>query len=178
MGKQYKVLQDKDKDFIRKQKVFYIASSSVNEVNISPKGYDTIRVLNDNSVVFLDYPGSGNRTYTDAMHKGEFTLLFNAYEGKAMILRLFSHAEIVERKSEDFYHYLKMFNEKESLVRNFFIFNIYAVESSCGESVPFMEYKGERDSLKEWAAQMDDADKLESYVNKHHVPPNMKDIRE
>ena len=136
MGKQYKALKDKDKDFIEKQKVFYIASSSINEVNISPKGYDTLRVLTDNSVVFLDYPGSGNRTYTDTVNDGECTLLFNAYEGKAMILRLFCKAEVVERKSEDFYNYLGMFNEKEAIVRNFFIFKIYALESSCGESVP------------------------------------------
>ena len=73
MGKQYKALKDKDKDFIEKQKVFYIESSSINEVNISPKGYDTLRVLTDNSVVFLDYPGSGNRTYTDTVNDGEFT---------------------------------------------------------------------------------------------------------
>ena len=133
MGKQYKALKDKDKDFIEKQKVFYIASSSINEVNISPKGYDTLRVLTDNSVVFLDYPGSGNRTYSDAIADGEFTLLFNSFDEKAMILRAFCKTEVVENKSKDFYNYLELFGEKESSVRNFFIFKIYAVESSCGE---------------------------------------------
>lgn len=176
MGKQYKALKDKDKDFIKKQKVFYIASGSGHEVNLSPKGYDTIRILNDNAVVFLDYPGSGNRTFRDASNDGEFTLLFNAYEGKAMILRLFAQAEIVESKSEEFYRYLKLFNEKESVVRNFFVFKIYAVESSCGESVPFMEFKGERDSLREWAVKLDSNDKLKSYIDAHAVPPNMKNL--
>ncbi len=174
MGKQYKILKEKDKDFIKKQKIFYIASNSVQEVNISPKGYKTIRVLNDSSIVFLDYPGSGNRTYRDAKNNGEFTLLFNAYEGKAMILRLFAKAQIVEKNSEDFENYLKLFDEKKPLVRNFFIFNIYGVESSCGESVPYMEYKGERNSLKEWLVKMDESDKLEAYIDAHLVPPTMK----
>ena len=176
MGKQYEKLQEKDKEFIEKQKVFYMASSSGKEVNLSPKGYDTIRILDDHHVVFLDYPGSGNRSYNDSIHDGEFTLLFNAYEGKAMILRLFCKTQVVQRSSQDFATYLDMFDEKESVVRNFFVFTIYAIESSCGESVPFMEYKGERDSLRDWARKMDKNDKLESYIETHLVPPNMKEL--
>jgi|GEM_PF-6416734 len=37
MGKQYKSLNDKDIEFIKKQKLFYIASCSGQEVNLSPK---------------------------------------------------------------------------------------------------------------------------------------------
>lgn len=176
MGKQYKVLKDKDIEFIKEQKVFYIASSSGQEINLSPKGYDTIRVLNESSMVFLSYPGSGNRTYNDTMNDGEFTLLFNAYEGKAMILRLFCKAKVVGNNGEDFKKYLDIFGEKRSLVRNIFIFNIYAVESSCGESVPYMEYKGDRNSLRDWVIKMDDSEKLETYIESHIVPPNIKNI--
>lgn len=176
MGKQYKVLRDSDREFIEKQKLFYIASASTKEVNLSPKGYDTIQVLSENRLVFLDYPGSGNRTYTDTLNGGEFTLLFNAYEGKAMILRLFCKARLVENKSEDFYKYLELFNEKESLVRNFFIFDIYAIESSCGDGVPYMEYKGDRESLKNWMVKMDKSNKLKSYIQTHATPPNIKNL--
>ncbi|MBC8237219.1 MAG: pyridoxamine 5'-phosphate oxidase family protein [Helicobacteraceae bacterium] len=176
MGKQYKALRDKDKEFISQQKLFYIASASENEVNLSPKGYDTIQVLSENTLVFLDYPGSGNRTYRDAINDGEFTLLFNSFEEKAMILRLFCKARVVENESEDFYHYLEIFNEKESLVRNFFIFEIYALESSCGEGIPYMEYKGDRDSLKNWVVKMDETEKLETYKKAHSTPPNIKNL--
>ena len=176
MGKQYKVLKDKDKEFIRQQKLFYMASASVNEVNLSPKGYDTIRILSEDSLVFLDYPGSGNRTHRDTVNDGEFTLLFNAFEGKAMILRLFCKARVVEQKSKDYYTYLEMFSEKENLVRNFFIFDIYAIESSCGDSVPYMEYKGDRESLKSWMVKMDTSNKLESYIQTHRTPPNIKNL--
>lgn len=176
MGKQYKKLTDKDIEFIKEQKLFYLASASDGEVNLSPKGYDTIRVLDNNSLAFLNYPGSGNRTYSDATKNGEFTLVFNAFEGAAKILRLFCKAEITEDKSQDFYNYLELFDEKESLVRNIFKFNIYAVESSCGESVPYMDYKGDRKSLRNWVAKMDKNDKLQKYKEDHITPPNLQDL--
>jgi hypothetical protein len=176
MGKQYKILTSKDIEFIKQQKLFYIASSSGKEVNLSPKGYDTIRVLNNNSLIFLDYPGSRNRTYTDAINDGEFTLVFNSYDKKSMILRLFCKAKIIKYRSQDFYYYLKIFNEKESLVRNFFIFKIYGVELSCGDAIPYMEYKEDRNLLKSWMIKMDNRDKLEIYKKEHSIPPNIKNI--
>ena len=176
MGKQYKTLDDKDKEFIEKQKLFYIASSSGKEVNLSPKGYDTIRILGNDTIVFLDYPGSGNRTYTDTVNEGEFTLLFNSYEKKAMILRLFCKARVVVLDSKEFTQYLDLFKEQESLVRNFFVFKIYAIESSCGEGIPYMEYKSDRDTLKKWVIKMDASNKLKAYNKAHAVPPNLKKL--
>jgi hypothetical protein len=176
LGKQYKSLTTDDIEFIKEQKLFYIASCSGEEVNLSPKGYDSIRVLDNNNLVFLNYPGSGNRTYTDAVNCGEFTLLFNAFEGEAKILRLFCKANIIKPKSEAFYKYLELFKEKEALVRDFFEFYIYAVESSCGESVPIMKYKKERHQLKTWATEMDKKGKLEEYKEKHFTPPDLKNL--
>ena len=176
MGKQYKVLREKDINFINEQKLFYLASSSSGEVNLSPKGYDTLRVLSNDSLVFLHYPGSGNRTYRDALADGEFTLVFNSFTGKPMILRLFCKAKVIEDKSEEFYKYVDLFNENANIVRNFFKFEIYAVESSCGQSVPIMEYKEDRSSLRDWAIKMDKNKTLEKYNEDHLVPPNMKTI--
>ncbi|MCF6330455.1 MAG: hypothetical protein L3I99_02755 [Sulfurimonas sp.] len=176
MGKQYKTLKDNDIRFIKEQKIFYIASSSGQEVNLAPKGYDTIRVLNDNTLVFLNYPGSGNRTYRDALGDGEFTLVFNSYEKKPMILKIFCKAQIIEEKSSEFYNYLELFKEKESLVRNFFVLNIYAVETSCGHGIPHMEYKEDRELLRKWMHRLDENNELEKYKSDHFTPPNMKNI--
>lgn len=176
MGSQYKTLKDSDIEFIQKQKLFYLASSSGKEVNLSPKGYDSTRVLDNSTLVFMNYPGSGNRTYRDATNNGEFTLVFNAFEGKAKILRLFCKAVIVDAKSEKFAEYLKLFEEKESLVRDFFEFSIYAVESSCGESVPKMDYVEERKSLKNWVVKMDKNNKLQDYKANHITPPDLKSL--
>jgi len=176
VGKQYKTLTDKDVAFIKEQKLFYLSSSSGGEVNLSPKGYDSIRVLNNSTLVFMNYPGSGNRTYRDAVNDGEFTLLFNAYDGDAKILRLFCKATIIKGCSERFTEYLKKFSEKRILVRDFFEFKIYAVESSCGEAIPYMDYKGDRKSLKNWVKKMDKNDKLQEYKQNHFAPPNLQNL--
>ena len=176
MGKQFKSLREKDREFIKKQKLFYFASVSDAEVNLSPKGYDTIRVLDEKTLVFLDYPGSGNRTYRDIQNDGEFTLLFNAFEGKANILRLFCKARVVQKNTNEYGDFLALFGEEESLVRHFFLFDIYAVETSCGDSVPFMKYEGKRDSLLKWARKLDGAGTLQKYVEEHIVPPDIKNL--
>jgi len=176
MGKQYKTLTDDDIKFIKNQHLFYLASSSDAEVNLSPKGYDSIRIIDSSSLVFMNYPGSGNRTYRDAVNDGQFTLVFNSYEGDAKILRLFCKATIIKSCNEKFDRYLKIFDEQKNLVRDFFEFHIYAVESSCGEAIPYMEYKGERKSLKNWVKKMDKNDKLQEYKQNHFMPPNLEEL--
>lgn len=171
MGKQYKVLQQKDIDFIKQQKIFYLASSSGKEVNLSPKGYDSIRVLDQSTLLYMDYPGSGNRTYRDAMAEGEFTVMFNAFEGAANITKLFCKADPIVKDDERFKAYFTHFDVEESNVRQLFVFNIYAVETSCGDGVPYMTYEGERPNLKNWAKKMANNGKLEKYIKDHEVPP-------
>lgn len=176
MGKQYTTLTQDDMAFIKKQKLFYLASVSDKEVNLSPKGYDSIRVLNKSTLLFMSYPGSGNRTYRDATNDGKFTLVFNAFDGTAQILRLFCTAVVINPVHKDFSEYAKTFGLKESQVRDFFLFNIYAVESSCGMSVPLMEYKEDRNELRNWVKSMDKKDKLDEYKEKHFTPVNLENI--
>ncbi|UFH60232.1 pyridoxamine 5'-phosphate oxidase family protein [Sulfurovum mangrovi] len=176
MGKQYQKLEQRDIEFIKAQKIFYLASSSGKEVNLSPKGYDTMRVLDESSLLFASLPGSGNRTYRDALNDGEFTIVFNAFEGAPLILRLFCKAQIIQESDEHYESYLECFNLHKGIIRNLFLFHIYAVESSCGMSVPYMEYKNDREELKEWAVDMDRRDQLGEYNEKHFIPPDLSKL--
>ncbi len=176
MGKQYAKLKAKDVAFIEAQKLFFIASCSGREVNLSPKGYDVLRVLDAQTLLYLDYPGSGNRTYRDAINDGEFTLMFNAFEGKANITKLFCKAEHIGKEDRRFDTLIKHYDVNIDEVRQLFLFHIYAVETSCGDGVPFMEYKGDRPSLKEWAAKMSKSGKLEAYMKEHKVPPTLENL--
>ena len=176
MGKQYKALTSKDIEFIKEQKLFYIASCSGQEVNLSPKGYDSIRVLDALTLLYLDFPGSGNRTYRDAVGGGEFTLVFNAFEGHAKILRAFCKAEPIEKDDERFEGYLSHFDVNGSLIRQLFVFDIYAIESSCGDGVPYMKYEKERKSLRKWAKNMAEDGTLQNYMDEHKEPPSLKDL--
>lgn len=176
MGKQYKTLKNSDIDFIKQQKLFYIASCSGKEVNLSPKGYDSIKVIDDSTLAFVNLPGSGNRTYRDASNGGEFTIVFNAFEGVPNILRIFCKANIIGKEHGKYGEYLELFDIKESIIRDIFELKIYAVESSCGMSVPYYEYKGDRDDLRDWLYDADSKGKLEEKKEGWFTPPDLKTI--
>ncbi|WP_200762372.1 pyridoxamine 5'-phosphate oxidase family protein [Nitrosophilus alvini] len=176
MGKQYGSLKQKDVDFINAQKIFFLASCSLEEVNLSPKGYESIKVLDSNTLLYLDYPGSGNRTARDIENDGEITLMFCSFEGKPKILRAFCKGELIEKKDAQFSELLKHFDADESLTRRLIKFHIYAVETSCGFGVPLMKYIGRRSELENWAVKKRDTGELEKYIEEHKTPPNLKNL--
>jgi len=173
VGKQYKHLTDSNIHFIQEQKLFYLASSSHHEVNLSPRGYDCLYVLNPNTIYMIDYLGSGNRTARDINEDGQVTLLFNAFEGKAKILRCFCKGEVIEKQSDAFKVSSQYFKEDMNAIRQIFKFNIYAVESSCGMGVPIMQFKEERNEVREYALKMSDTGNFDQYVNDHKTPPDL-----
>ena len=177
MGSQYKSLTQEDISFIAEQKLFYMASASGQEVNLSPKGFDSIHILAPDRMLYLDYPGSGNRTARDIRADGEVTLVFNAFSGSAKILRLFCKGRLVEKSSSQFMTYLNHFSGvAPEHVRRIIILNIYAIESSCGMGVPKMEFIKERTGLKKWIESEIEKESLESYIQEHETPPNLSDI--
>ena len=51
-------------------------------VNVSPKGGDTFRVIDDNRVIWLNLTGSGNETAAHLAEQDRMTVMFCAFEGK------------------------------------------------------------------------------------------------
>lgn len=176
MGSQYKTLSSEDIQFIQNQHLFYMASASGKEVNLSPKGFDAIHVLDSAHLLYLDYPGSGNRTARDISNDGEITLVFNAFSGNAKILRLFCKGELVEKDNSRFESYFKYFDADVSHIRRIIQLNIYAVESSCGMGVPKMQFQKERSGLKKWIAARAQEGTLDTYITNHHTPPDLKSL--
>ena len=176
MGKQYKSLSEADINFIQEQKLFYISSCSKHEVNLSPKGYDCIHVINTTQLYMLDYLGSGNRTARDISENGELTLLFNAFENDPKILRCFCKGEIIGKNDNRFAEASSFFKEDKSAIRQIFKLNIYAVETSCGMGVPIMHYQEERSEVRDYALQMAKEGKFDAYAKAHEIPPELKEI--
>jgi hypothetical protein len=171
---QYKALSDEDRAFIEAAKLFFMASCSSHEVNLSPKGYDTLKIRDNSTFIFLDYPGSGNRTARDIGENGRVTLMWCAFEGAPKILRCFCEGELIERDDLEFDACLSYFRGVDpKSIRRFIRFGIQAVESSCGMSVPLMAYHNERDDLREWAEDMAADGCLEAYLQEHEVPPEL-----
>lgn len=151
MGKQYDTIPQQLRDFIQKQKIFFVATAgSEGRVNLSPKGMDSLRIIDANTVRWLNVTGSGNETAAHVLENQRMTIMFCAFEDKPMILRLYGNATMLQPKDTDWPQQIKNFPSLPGS-RQIFTLNIDLVQSSCGMSVPFFDYTEERDQLNHWA---------------------------
>ena len=85
----YENLEKDHIDFIEKQHMFFVATAPVEgRINLSPKGMDSLRVINESCVSWLNLTGSGNETAAHLYENGRITLMMCAFEGKPNILRI------------------------------------------------------------------------------------------
>jgi Pyridoxamine 5'-phosphate oxidase len=152
MSKLYNELDEKLIDFIKRQQMFFVASAPLSgegHVNVSPKGYDCFRIVNPRQVAYLDLGGSGIETVAHARENGRITIMFCAFEGPALILRLYGKATIMQFDHPSFAQELAKFPGFKR-ARNVVFIDIERIADSCGWGVPFYEFKGQRDQLQRW----------------------------
>ncbi|HAW27290.1 MAG TPA: pyridoxamine 5'-phosphate oxidase, partial [Planctomycetaceae bacterium] len=90
MGKQIPELEEQHIKFIAAQKLFFVGTATADSrINVSPKGMDSFRVLGPNRVIWLNMTGSGNETSAHVQTDGRMTVMFCAFTGKPLILRLY-----------------------------------------------------------------------------------------
>ncbi|MDF9798174.1 general stress protein 26 [Catalinimonas alkaloidigena] len=151
MGKKLEKITPALKAFIQKQKIFFVATAMAEgHVNLSPKGMDTFRVLDANRVMWLNLTGSGNETATHLIHDKRITVMFCAFEGKPLILRLYGTARVYHHRNQEWKEHIQLFAPHAGS-RQLIDIQVAMVQTSCGMAVPYMDYQGERESLKIWA---------------------------
>jgi hypothetical protein len=153
MGRLHDELTDDLIDWIERQHLFFVATAPADpegHVNLSPKGYDTFRVLDRTTVAYLDLTGSGVETVAHVRDNGRITVMFCAFEGPPRIVRLHGTAEVLRAGDEGYADLVGRFGEQRG-ARAVIVVSVQRVSSSCGFSVPFMDYVGERETLAEWA---------------------------
>lgn len=159
MGKVLDGLDDDLISWIEAQHVFFVASapSAGGHVNLSPKGYDSFRVLDRSTVAYLDLTGSGAETIAHTRDDGRLTIMFCAFEGPPQVLRLFgtgsSHVVGTARFDELASHFPDIPGRRAIVV-----LDVERVQTSCGYSIPFLGYQGERPTLEQWALRRSDED--------------------
>lgn len=137
-------LNDTLKAFVTRQRLFFVATADRGgRVNLSPKGMDTLRIDGDTRLRWLNLSGSGNETAAHVAATGRMTLMFCAFEGEAMILRLYGQARVVHPRSPDWEARATGFPALAGS-RQIFDLTIDLVQTSCGTGVPLMEYRGSR----------------------------------
>ena len=149
MSKLYDTIDDRLAAFIGKQKMFFVATAPSGDgghVNVSPKGYDSFRILGPNEVAYLDLGGSGIETLAHVRQNGRITFMFCAFEGAANILRLYGQAEAVSFDEPGFAEKAALFPDFQR-ARSIFTARITRIADSCGWGVPVYDFQGERDQL-------------------------------
>jgi len=153
MGKQFESIDAAHREFIAKQKIFFNASAAAEgRVNLSPRDTRLFRLV-DNTAVYLDLTGSGNETAAHLRANGRLTLMFCAFEGSPMILRLYGTGRVLRRGSAEYRSMLAQhFNNEEPLgTRQMIVLSVDLVQTSCGYNVPRFDYREDRDTLTRWA---------------------------
>ncbi|SFZ94555.1 Pyridoxamine 5'-phosphate oxidase [Flaviramulus basaltis] len=149
-------------DFIKNQKIFFVGTAAQDgRVNVSPKGHDTLHVLNANKLVWLNLTGSGNETAAHVLKNDRMTIMFCAFEGKPLILRVYGNAKIYHERDAKFHDYIKLFEENTGS-RQIIELEVDLVQTSCGYSIPFMDFKEERGQLNSWSKKQG-KEKIETY---------------
>ncbi len=150
MAKRYGEITEGLRRFIESQRLFFVATAPrEGRVNLSPKGLDSLRIMDSRRVVWLNLTGSGNETAAHLQESSRMTLMFVAFEGEPMILRLYGEARAVHRRDPEWGPLLSLF-PPFSGARQLIDMRVDLVQTSCGFGVPLFEYKGERETLLAW----------------------------
>jgi hypothetical protein len=171
MATQYPRIEAAQRRFIEQQRIFFTASAAAGgRVNLSPKDAASVRVLDENTAVYLDQTGSGNETSAHMLADGRLTFMFCAFEGPPMILRLYGRGRILRRGGADYARLLaEAFDGKEPVgARQIVVLDVDLVQTSCGYGVPAFDYAGERPSLLRWAEAKGD-EGLKAYRREKNV---------
>ncbi len=151
MSKQYDAIPNTLQTFIQTQKIYFVGTAGYEgRVNVSPKGMDSLRILDEHTVRWLNVTGSGNETAAHVLENQRMTLMFCAFDEKPMILRLYGHAKTVQPADPEWAQWADDFPPLPG-ARQIFELQVDLVQTSCGYGVPFFDYKEERTQLSQWA---------------------------
>ncbi len=154
MGKQFQTIEEKHREFILRQRIFFTGSAANgSRVNVSPKDGAALRIVNERAVAYLDQTGSGAETAAHLKADGRLTVMFCAFEGAPVILRLYGTGRSVMRGTAEYDGLLQSLfhGEEPPGARQIVWLDVELVQTSCGYGVPLFEYAGERPTLIRWA---------------------------
>jgi len=140
----WKKLSDRLIAFIEKQPMFFVATAGRDgRVNVSPKGMKTLKVVDENHINWLSLSGSGNETAAHVLENGRMTLMFCAFEGEALLLRVYGTANVLYPHDAAWESARADFPEIAG-TRQIYTLEIDLVQTSCGTGVPVMEFQRSR----------------------------------
>ena len=167
MSDKYEELSQELCKFIEEQKIFFVGTAaSIGNVNISPKGMDSLRIINNKKIIWLNVTGTGNESAAHVQINPRMTIMFCAFLGAPMILRLYGKAKAIHKGDIEWDDLYSKFNPLPG-ARQIFDFDIELVQSSCGYAVPYFDYKENRELLNNWADKKGDEGIKKYWIKKN-----------
>ena len=157
MGQLFDALSDRHRHFIAAQQMFFVGTATAaGRVSVSPKGTDSLRVLDAKRVVWVNLTGSGNESAAHVHCDPRMTLMFCAFAGDPLILRVYGQARVLHRKDAEWSALLALFPPQPG-ARQIFDLAVDSVQTSCGIGVPLYTWNGDRGMLGDWAQKKGEA---------------------
>ena len=150
MGRSYDEISSELAEWIRQQKLFFVGTAPLSEsgsINVSPKGYDTFRVLDSRNIAYLDLTGSGAETIAHLRENGRITFMWCSFEGPPRIVRIHGTGVVLPFDDPAYEEIFPGIPGARSII----VARATRISDSCGYSIPNMTFQGERSRLIEWA---------------------------
>ena len=169
MAKFFDTITPSVREFIAEQKIFFVATVPVNgRINLSPKGMDTFRVLDERTVAYLDLTGSGAETAAHVLENGRITIMMCSFTAKPNIFRIYGRGRVV-RPGDGEWPLLSSNFDMLPGTRQIMVVAVESMQDSCGFSIPYYDYIGPREQLVRWAETKGEAGLAEYRSNKNRV---------
>ena len=159
MGKVYDGIDARQREWIANQALFFVGTAPLADdghVNVSPKGpIGSLRVLDENTVAYLDVIGSGAETIAHLRENGRIVIMLCAFGGPPRILRLHGRGEALMPGDSRYDALLERCAFEEPAIpesrRAVVLVDVTRVADSCGYGVPKMDFVENRRQLDAWA---------------------------
>lgn len=133
------------------QHLFFVATAAgQGRVNLSPKGLDSLRVINHRRIIWLNVTGSGNETSAQLMQSNRMTLMFCSFSGLAIILLIYGYAMEITPKNREWNTCYSLFYPLPGY-RQTFDLEVELVQNPCGAAVPLCDHVDDQDQLNKLA---------------------------
>ncbi|MEV7524861.1 pyridoxamine 5'-phosphate oxidase family protein [Streptomyces sp. NPDC091371] len=174
MGKLYERIDDRLREFIEAQPIFFTATAPLDgdgHVNLSPKGRaGTLVVIDEQTLAYLDFGGSGAETIAHVRENGRITLMWCAFSGPPNIVRIHGDGEAVFRDDPRWEDLVVRFGDADGpAARAVILVKARRIATVCGFAIPLMDYQGERTLHAEYFGRKTDEEFSEYCEKKEHI---------
>ncbi len=155
MGKVYQSIDKRIQTWIDQQHMFFVATAPLagnGSVNLSPKGKDTLRVIDEHTLAFIDSGGSGIETVAHIRENGRIVIMMCAFNGPPKIYRFHGTGTVVFAGETDFEQLVSHFDLGVGGLRSIIRIDVSRISDSCGFGVPVLEFQAERDIGRKYLA--------------------------